>query len=240
MLKMRDKKQCIITFVLLTGIWLYGCGNTAADLSVNVKSVERSLRDIQESVYEQNMEDEQTVRLTEEEPGMPIDYKELEEAGYGIREKNICVNPLPVLENQMLCEQEKIKNYIEFMELEIKLHMENDMHMPVEYAMDYFLHDLNDDGIYEYIVSFAGCGFEGSSGNSVCICRKTDEGLEEMNGITAQVYKGPNMTAYEKYGYQAYWPIAVLEKETGGYHAFVLTWSGNTVWEYNVEAARYG
>ena len=218
MLKMRDKKQCIITFVLLTGIWLYGCGNTAADLSVNVKSVERSLRDIQESVYEQNMEDEQTVRLTEEEPGMPIDYKELEEAGYGIREKNICVNPLPVLENQMLCEQEKIKNYIEFMELEIKLHMENDMHMPVEYAMDYFLHDLN----------------------AVCICRKTDEGLEEMNGITAQVYKGPNMTAYEKYGYQAYWPIAVLEKETGGYHAFVLPWSGNTVWEYNVEEGRYG
>ncbi len=29
--------------------------------------------------------------------------------------------------------------------------------------------------------------------------------------------------------------ITVLEKETGGYRAFVLPWSGNTVWEYNVE-----
>ncbi|MCI8948004.1 MAG: hypothetical protein HFI91_13300 [Lachnospiraceae bacterium] len=231
----KENEQNILYVILLISLLLPVGKNPAAGMPANIASARIHVQSIRESLkwYE-----EEQAQIQTEEPKMPITYEELEKAGYVIREKNICVNPQPVSENPWLCQQEVIQKYIKQAEEDREWHLKKGYEAPA-YIMEYFQYDLNDDAVCEYIVSFSGGALGGITGNTVLFCEKTEDGLVVHKRLRACVYHGQEKKEYEKYGYGDYWPIAVLEMKTGGYHAFVMSWSQNAVWEYNEEDQEY-
>lgn len=152
----------------------------------------------------------------------PIDYTALLEDGHKILNKNICVNPKSVYEDDWLVEQLE-----ELLAMDKECVEEFDMR---ESVIDYFLFDLNDDDVEEYIVSFSGSLWNGSAGNNIFILRKQSEGdSEKIMQVVAQVY------GYE----EGYWPIAILDEKVNGYYKIVFPWTGNNIWEYDTERKQY-
>lgn len=172
--------------------------------------------------YEENNE----WKLVEEAGA--IDYVKLEKEGHTVLEKNICRNPESIYKDSWLCEQEPLKRDIIYTEKTTMRSMG---------SMEYFLFDLNDDGTEEYIVSFHAGVWAGSGGNSVRIYRKSGDGLEEIYNVTARLY-AYSASLEDKYPL-SYWPMAVLQEKTDGYHDFVLPWGDNLIWKYNEEKGVY-
>lgn len=98
----------------------------------------------------------------------PINYMALEKEGHKILSKDICLNPKSVYEDSWLLEQ--LEN-----ELRLDREMMEDFGTP-QSVMEYFLFDLNSDGVDEYIVSLCGSGWIGSSGNTVIFLSRNEEG----------------------------------------------------------------
>lgn len=91
--------------------------------------------------------------------GDAIDYTALLEDGHKILNKNICVNPKSIYEDDWLVDQ-----------LEDLLAMDKEC-------------------VEEYIVSFSGSLWNGSAGNNIFILRKQSEGdSEKIMQVVAQVY----------------------------------------------------
>ena len=139
----------------------------------------------------------------------------LREEGYEILCENICVNPKSVYEDSWLVEQ-----------LEDILDTCKDCEWA---ATDYFLFDLNDDGIDEYIVSIDAPGWAGSSGHHVEILRKNEDGSpDRIFNVTAELYFDKN----------EYLPLTVLNDKSDGYYKIVFPFTG-MIWEYNGEEDEY-
>lgn len=137
------------------------------------------------------------------------------EEGYEILCENICVNPKSVYEDSWLVEQ-----------LEDILDSCRDWESA---ATDYFLFDLNDDGIDEYIVSIDAPGWVGTSGNLVEILRKNEDGSPDtIFYVIAELYFDKN----------EYLPLTVLNDKSDGYYKIVFPFTG-MIWEYNGEEDRY-
>lgn len=186
-----------------------------------LESVTEQVEDIEtrpEVAEEQEMEDS----ANQLEVYHPIDYEELEK-NHVIFKENICEEPHSVYDNSYLCEQ--LSAEIEMTEKAI-----TEYGYPGGAELDYFTFDFNDDGEEEYVVSFNGAGWNGSSGNLVEIYEKADNGnLKEIYTVIAEVYSHNG----------EYWPIAILEEKTNGYYDFVLPWSNNRIWKYNAETDQY-
>lgn len=186
-----------------------------------LESVTEQVEDIEtrpEVSEEQEMEDS----VNQLEVYHPIDYEELEK-NHVIFKENICEEPHSVYDNSYLCEQ--LSAEIEMTEKAI-----TEYGYPGGAELDYFTFDFNDDGEEEYVVSFNGAGWNGSSGNLVEIYEKADNGnLKEIYTVIAEVYSHNG----------EYWPIAILEEKTNGYYDFVLPWSNNRIWKYNAETDQY-
>ncbi|MDE7206921.1 MAG: hypothetical protein K2N90_07160 [Lachnospiraceae bacterium] len=131
-----------------------------------------------------------------------IDYTMLEAEGYEILNENICVDPKPVSEDSWLAEQ--LADIIETFDKD-----RNNI-------ADYFLFDLNNDGMEEYIVSVCAPGWTGSSGNHVeILSRKEDGSSDRIFHVTVELY----------FDEGEYNPLAVLQETAGGYYKIVLPYS---------------
>ena len=152
----------------------------------------------------------------------PIDYVALKEDGHKILSENICINSMSIYEDDWLMEQ---------LEFELSTEKEGiEKYNMRKSVIDYFLFDLNDDGINEYIVSFSGSLWNGSAGNTVFILKKNEEGAsEKIIHVVGQVY------GYEN----GYWPIAVLDEKSDDYYKIIFPWTDNKIWEYDVEKKQY-
>lgn len=224
-------KKVIICSTILIGLIIFIILILQEGSGVNINS------QIDENITENEMEEEsikteEKVNLEEaeiqeseiQEPKVyqPIDYDALREEGHKILSENICINPKSVYEDSWLVEQ-----------LENQLTMEKryiEEYNGEESVMEYFLFDLNDDGVDEYIISLTGSIWVGSSGNYVKFLTKNEEGnSDDIFKVTAELYdyKG------------GYWPVAVLDEKTDGYYKIIFPWSDNRIWEYDEEKGHY-
>lgn len=216
---MKKTLNRILTIILLLLIpALYGCRSYHSD---------QENENIEEIAKEGTMAETEDKNVEETESQVqdsyePINYMALEKEGHKILSENICMNPKSVYEDSWLLEQ--LEN-----ELRLDRKMMEDFGTP-ESVIEYFLFDLNGDGVDEYIVSLCGSGWNGSAGNAVIFLSRNEDGKSDrIFSVTAQLAGGGK-----------YWPIAVLDEKTDGYYSLVLPWSdGNRIWKYSEEEQRY-
>lgn len=219
----RNKMNVKLLLLLLGAFMipdLYGCGNDNLRMPQSeITAKEEKLKyEIDNLKSKDNLEED----VWELESYEPIDYITLKKNGYKILNGNVCVNPRSVYEDDWLVEQLKFELAMEKEGIK-KYNMK-------ESVIDYFLFDLDDDGVDEYIVSFSGSLWDGAAGNNVFILKKREEGdSDEIIHVVIQVY------GYE-YGY---WPIAVLNEKKNGYYKIVFPWTDNKIWEYDDKNGRY-
>lgn len=152
----------------------------------------------------------------------PIEYDILERE-HAILEYNLCTNKRSVYENVILCEYLKE-------DLEFETDFSEEFDMPSA-TIEYFVFDFNHDGIEDFFVCFSGAAWSGTAGDSIRIYVQEKDGLKKVFRASARV-REPNSE-------NGYAPVAILDETTDGYYDFVLPWSENRIWKYNVEKRMY-
>lgn len=148
----------------------------------------------------------------EEKPA--IDYDYLVSMGYDILEENIAIVAGNVREHSLL--KEYLKEDIEFDED----FCQRFGSMPSD--MEYFLYDMNQDGVEDYFVCYCGVPWVGSAGNHLSIYIQEKDTLRMVFSVHVKFHLIEDDHA----------PIAILNDSNEGYYSFVLPYTNNRVWKY--------
>lgn len=145
-----------------------------------------------------------------------IDYDLLDSMGYEIIEENVLETVTGNVQDHPLL-KEALSSSIK----DDQLAQQEFGTRPA--TMEYFVYDINEDGLEDYLVCLSGIVFEGSHGNSFEIY------VQENDGSLKQVFSVTSWIHYEEH---SHYPIAILDDSNAGYHTFVLPWV-NTIWSYD-------
>lgn len=222
-MKERMKKRIYLILPLLSWILLMGCSREQTGLEGDTENLFRW--EEPEQIQDPIAAEEKTVPVLREpvtkeeipEPGMSvaIDYDLLVSKGYEILEEDITTVAGNVRENPLL--KEYLREEIEF----DKDFCERFGSKPS--MMEYFLYDMNQDGVDDYIVCYDGVPYVGSAGNLLTVYIKEPDTLRMVFSANVEIHLMEGGHA----------PMAILNDSEEGYYSFVLPNTNNKVWKYD-------
>lgn len=159
----------------------------------------------------------------------PYDFSVIEE-NHEILERNVCTEPRYDWEDTLLAEElrQEQKEHEEFAERFNGLG-DADGRMPLEFDLDYFPFDFNDDGLEDYLVCMSSWEYFAIRGNTVRMYVQGESGT--LREVLSMI-----MPLHEYDGTHA--RFTVLNEKTDGHYAIVLPGS-NRILRYDGGTGRY-
>lgn len=218
------RKATYLFLLLLPFILLVGCGQKQTGLPGNTENF--LTQEDSEQVQDSTAAEDKAIPVLQEPPAvkeeMPeleeeaaIDYDFLTSKGYEFLEEDITTVAGNVREHPLL--KEYLREEIEFDED----FCERFGSRPS--IMEYFLYDMNQDGVDDYIVCYDGVPYVGSAGNLLSIYIQEEDSLRMVFSANVEIHLMEGGHA----------PIAILNDSEEGYYSFVLPYTNNRVWKYD-------
>lgn len=238
-------RNTVVAVSLLAGMLLSGCGRgeevpDAGGLPPEARrTLQESKQGIVRGAEKEGMEGLDVQGATEglegsaeETEGLlpePYDFSVIEE-NHEILERNICTEPRYDWEDTLLREElrQEQKEHEEFAERFNGLG-DADGRMPLEFDLDYFPFDFNDDGLEDYLVCMSSWEYFAIRGNTVRMYVQGEGGT--LREVLSMI-----MPLHEYDGTHA--RFTVLNEKTDGHYAIVLPGS-NRILRYDGGTGRY-